>query len=165
MANNYTQWSEKLMFSEFEDTREKQKQWVRDVLTHRDDWEPPEGVEGRDLIDQLWLDRMKALGVDTKIIADEFWPDFDWKIESDHLWLYSEESGNLDNVIAFAQAFLRKFYPKGYFSLQWAEFCSAPRVGEFGGGGFVVTADKVICESTHTIVNRALDELGIKEEG
>lgn len=75
-------------------------------------------------------------------------PDFEWKVCSNpdgthSLWLYSEEYSDPAQVAGFVQAFLKKFRPTGYFELQWAETCSKPRIGEFGGGAVFVTATDV----------------------
>jgi hypothetical protein len=53
---------------------------------------------------------------------------------------YADESGTPENVADFVQAFLRKFRQKGCFTLEWANTCSSPRPGEFGGGAVFVTA-------------------------
>jgi hypothetical protein len=75
----------------------------------------------------------------------DYWPDFDWQLSTEEreLWIYSEESGNLNNVATLAQAFLKRFRPSGYWSFEYAYTCSKPRVGEFGGGGAFITAKEI----------------------
>ena len=72
-------------------------------------------------------------------------PTFDYAFDEDtesgaHLWVYSEEGGDVDQVIRLVQAFLRKFRPAETWAITWSSTCSKPRVGEFGGGWAVVTA-------------------------
>jgi hypothetical protein len=76
--------------------------------------------------------------------SDEHGLGFDWSIdEKRELWLRDDgEYGDVDAVASFVQAYLVKFDPQGIFTLSWAETCSSPRAGEFGGGAFCVTAKK-----------------------
>jgi hypothetical protein len=55
-------------------------------------------------------------------------------------WVSSEEYANIDQVVDVVQEFLRKFRPDACFRLEYADTCSKPRVGEFGGGAVLVTA-------------------------
>jgi len=67
---------------------------------------------------------------------------FSWKIdrEDNTLWIYAEEFGNPEKVAIFVMEYLKKFDPTGCFTLTYAETCSKPRVSEFTGGAFFVTA-------------------------
>jgi hypothetical protein len=173
MANSYTQWSEQIELSKDPAVFEEQKKWINEVLERADGWEP-QGYEGEpaDITDDMFKGMLVQHGIDLTTAGElEFWPDFGWKISDNgvdgpmgELWLFSEESSNLDNVIAFVQAFLKKWDPKGHFTLTWADYCERLRIGEFSGGGLVITAEKFICESSHGIVRNALKELGIGEE-
>jgi len=60
-----------------------------------------------------------------------------------HLWLYTDESGDLERLAHLVQKFLRAFRPHQCWSLTYATTCSKPRVGEFGGGALFVTADNI----------------------
>lgn len=80
--------------------------------------------------------------------GDEGWY-FEWAVhdahdptQGPHVWVYAEEGGEPEHVAEFFQEFLKKFRPDECLSLTWASFCSKLRVGEFGGGGFFVTAKK-----------------------
>jgi hypothetical protein len=70
----------------------------------------------------------------------EFDDDTEW---GNYLWLYSDDSGSVENVLALVQAFLERFRPGQTWSITWAQTCSKPLVGEFGGGWAVVTAERV----------------------
>jgi hypothetical protein len=119
VADNYLQFSEQLPISS-----KREEAWLRAVLKDGED------RKGRPHPDALW---------------DEDWGvGFSWKIEGSKeersLWIYAEESGNVEKVADMVVAFLRKFRPEGSFALGWSETCSKPRFGEFGGGAMFVTA-------------------------
>jgi hypothetical protein len=81
----------------------------------------------------------------------DVWPDFQWEfVESGkELWLHGDEYGNVSHVGEFVRAFLARFRPNQCWTLTWAETCSKPRIGEFGGGGLFVTAKSVtVCNAT-----------------
>ena len=71
-----------------------------------------------------------------------------------HLWLYTEDWGNVTNVVHLVQKFLKKFRPDECWSLTWASTCSKPRVGEFGGGAVFVTAKRTCWENAHDFIDR-----------
>jgi hypothetical protein len=70
-----------------------------------------------------------------------------------HLWLHSDEGVSLDRVVHLVQKFLARFRPEDCWSATYAEVCSRPRVGEFGGGGIVVTASGFQWFRAHTWVD------------
>lgn len=149
MANDYTLWSEAVELSQNPDARAKEEAWIRSVLRSSDEYEAPTSIAAH----------LKEMGVNADEAQAEYWPDFDWKIEKDYLWVYSEESGNLDNLALFVQGFLAKFDPEGTFRVEWASTCSAPRIGSFGGGVLVVTANRIRAMSTMQIASRLIEEV------
>ena len=70
------------------------------------------------------------------------------------LWLYEEESCNLESPIELIHQFFKKFRPTEYLVLSWAETCSKMRVDEFGGGEVLITGDWVYWPPRH------LDRIG-----
>jgi hypothetical protein len=60
-----------------------------------------------------------------------------------HFWVYADEGGDPDRVAHLAQKFLRQFRPRESWSLTYATTCSKLRLGEFGGGAYIVTAGSV----------------------
>ena len=79
---------------------------------------------------------------------DELWPDFEFEMGVDkegHVFLdvVSEENGNTDNVCTLFMAFLQKFRPNGYLTLNWAAFGDKPEHDSDGGGAAFITAAKV----------------------
>ena len=94
--------------------------------------------------------------------------DFEWNIEdrtknSALLYIFSEESGNLENAALFIQQFLRKFRPDGYVSLTWAATCSKMRAGEFGGGAAFITAEKIEFMDSYSWVDKQIAEFKEKK--
>lgn len=161
MANNYSQFSELLRLSDDPEVLKKQKEWISKALLRRDEWEEPvDAVAGSDQ-EELFKQYLSACDVQDPGDV-EYWPDFGWDFRNDdgnYLWLYAEEAFNVDNLIAFVQAFLKQHYPDRVFTMQWCDFCDKLRIGEFGGGALVVTSTMYICKSTHTIVEEALKTL------
>jgi hypothetical protein len=135
MANSYTQFSESLDVE-----TDEQKAWLDDWLA------VPTAllVSGNEEALLKWA---KKRGTDAG--DAEYWPNFEyrWSGEKNYkdesvapwsLWVYSEESGNVENVADTVLAFFRKFKLDKTFTLTWSEACSSMRVGEFSGGGFIV---------------------------
>jgi len=131
MAENHSFWSEALHLE-----NEAQINWVKNALTFdSSEYESDE-------------DAAIALNEETgiKSIAEDIssWPEFEFNIDekSKVVYLYSEGDGNISNLVKFVQGFLSSFRPNGFFHLEWADTCSKPRAGEFGGGAVFITANK-----------------------
>lgn len=60
-----------------------------------------------------------------------------------HLSIYAEDSGDPARAAHLVQKFLKQFHPDQCWSLTYANTCSKPRAGEFGGGAVFVTADEI----------------------
>ena len=82
------------------------------------------------------------------IFSDE--PDTDWgylsvKVESDDdgLWIYSDESGDVDQAVRIVQAFLQAHRPDDAVGFEWSHDCSKMRLDAFGGGAAFITATDV----------------------
>ena len=105
-----------------------------------------------DEAEQAWLqakiDRITAL------IFGEVKPETEWEenlveewsfglavnFEEGAAYFMSEDSGNVELVIDVVQQFLSHFRPTAAIGFAWANTCSKPRPGEFGGGACVITA-------------------------
>jgi hypothetical protein len=138
MANNYTQFSE-----EISNLTQEEKDWIVSVLE----------VPINDTQESFYLKDWEG-------------PGFEWSfedkrhIEPSHtyntLWIYTEESGNIDNVAEFIQAFIKKFRPSYIFTISWADTCSKPRIHEFGGGAAVIDANHIRCMNTDTWLKKTV---------
>ena len=80
-----------------------------------------------------------------------------------HLWLYAEDSGNADNVAWLVHKFLKQFRPGQCWSLTYAATCSKPRVGEFGGGALIVTADEIKWQNAYSFIEEQRAAFGRTE--
>jgi hypothetical protein len=123
MADNYQ------LFSELVPALTKEERmWVEQVLGDPDQ---PKQV-------------LADAGIKLDAVDVDYWPGFAWEIDSKgELWLYAEEYGNVSHAGEFVRALLARFRPADCWELTWAETCSKPRVGEFGGGALFVTARSV----------------------
>jgi hypothetical protein len=83
-----------------------------------------------------------------------------FEIEFDHadavFYIFAEEHGDVDQVATFLQRFIRAFRPEDHIGFQWAETCSKPRAGEFGGGCVLVTANRCDFDSTDAALDRMI---------
>lgn len=140
MANNYTQFSEAL---ELEHPGEVE--WAKNhfgLFERVSESEDPSSHPEFGAYEEM----AELYGIED---GDEPMIGFDWSLEprgkkgAATLYLFSEESGNVDHAAIFVQDYLRKFARDKCFSITWAATCSKPRAGEFGGGGIFITAKNI----------------------
>lgn len=134
MANNYLQYSSALKF----DT-DAEKKWLSKFLPLLT--EAVEEVKGPDA---LWqeLARDAEVGgamesyrlVRQFVREEECYQAYDLEDGDDYFWLYAEEGGSPELVLAFVHIFMAHFQKEGYFELTWAAWCDKLRIDEFGGG-------------------------------
>lgn len=74
--------------------------------------------------------------------------------------VYSEENADLTTVTAVIRSTLNKFDLSGAVVIEYAQTCSKPRIGEFGGGVAVVTRDQVHWMNTATWAEQKVVEIG-----
>lgn len=157
MSNNYSKFSETILALNLEE-----QAWLREELKSMED--RPDWPDDEDEKEQAQY--AKAFEEERGIQegTGEYWPNFNWQIEKNddtHVdwWLYSEESFDVDAVVAAVQRFLQRFRPEDIFAMSWSETCSKPRTGEFGGGWIAVSAND--CESGNTweASGKAVDRL------
>lgn len=66
----------------------------------------------------------------------------EFEADGKDVWIYSQESCDLDALADVIAAFQLGFNIDDPWTLTWAGTCSKPRVGNFGGGGIVVYKGK-----------------------
>jgi hypothetical protein len=130
MADNYLQFSEELC-----DLTDEEVAWWKNVLRPME-----EGESAAQRLQRLESIHYASHAADA---LEEEWPGFQYTLEGNRLWVYAEESGNVDVVAHLMHAFLKAFRPKSTFTLSWAATCSKMRCAQFGGGGFVAHAKGV----------------------
>lgn len=155
MANNYLLFSDALV-----GLTEDQANWARDRLKYLD----MSPVDLKDVYGQPALDRIKEDGYTFEESDDGHILDFQWEVDAGpdgewSVWFGSEEFGNIDHVVLFVQEFLTKWRPNGVFALSWAQTCSSARIGDFGGGAVVVTADEAQYMNAWSWVQETVDLL------
>ncbi|MGE0885431.1 MAG: hypothetical protein AB7P14_17935 [Blastocatellales bacterium] len=157
MANNYTLFSEAIS-----QLNEGERAWCERRLQHLEQALPTidenglgENGERCAPEDEPYLNGAAGLG-------------FQWKLDAEpdgnELWMYAEESGNLEHVALFVQEFLAQFRPNEYFTLSWAETCSKPRISEFSGGAIFITAKDIEWHGATAWIGRKIAEFSPREK-
>lgn len=142
MANNYMHFSEVIR-----NITPAEAEWLETVLFTK-------GSKS-DLAAALEVDKSQLDCID----LNDF-PGFEFEIRTDKLWLYDNgENFNLENLVQIIQLFIRRWSPDYIFCMTWAETCSKPKPGEFGGGWAVVSKDEILHGSTWSAVSKAVEKI------
>ena len=131
------------------DITPEEEKWIARVLKNMNDVEVelPDDADQNDM--DSWPHVEWLLGELGLVMAEQvdYWPNFEWEFENTpkgrNLWIYSDYSGDVEHVGFFVSAYLTKFHPELYWSMEYAFTCTKPIIGAFGGGGIFVTADEV----------------------
>lgn len=124
MANNYRSFSFALKLN-----NKTEAKWFQKLLEKAQKTETKDGGFGTDFD---WT--VFGLDVPKGMLATQ-------ELQRPHVWFRDGgEYGNVEQIADFVGKYLKKFFPKGYFLMEWADTCSKHRLGEFGGGVCVVTA-------------------------
>ncbi|HOX42937.1 MAG TPA: hypothetical protein PK668_05045 [Myxococcota bacterium] len=156
MADSYTQFSEAIR-----DLTSEEVDWLKAELhgppfpNHMTDRNQQEALAKR------WFNDRGITDLDGSArFVDLFdcWPGFEFAFQKTvnggtEVWLYADESANLDYLANVAQRFLARFRPNACFGLSWAGTCSRMRVGEFGGGAMFVTAKGIEWKTTWDFID------------
>lgn len=125
MSDNYSEYSFLI-----EDITVDQANWLQDQITNN----------------------LEAYNTDPdfEIDVDDFG---DIEDTADGLWLHSEYGFN-DCLAELLKAYLAKFRPDETIIVQWAEYCSSPKLDSFGGGACIITP----VEIKYLVTSSWLDE-------
>lgn len=146
MANHYTQFSQSVAIK-----NPAEEQWLREQLalvyltaSHKlFPEETPQLKESGEPYEEMPRFQAEALQRGVSDCSLDF-VGFSWDIQQDErnssLWIYAQESGDVEQVAYFVQLFLKQFAPEGWWTLTWANSCSRMLVGQFSGGAVLVTA-------------------------
>jgi hypothetical protein len=121
VANNYLEYSVEIPF--IKGKEEECREWWYSV--HDPDLPPPDDYERF----------INAYGEE-----DEFSDSME--ITDSTVYMYAEESGNVESCADLIANYMKHFDINGYFRLEFATTCSRPRPGEFGGGVCCITKDE-----------------------
>jgi len=80
-------------------------------------------------------------------------------LDNEGLWLYSEETFDAETLAKHIQGMLKEFCMSGIIAIEWAEYCSKPLIGEFGGGWMVLTKDRYLSGCTTSDIAHASSRL------
>jgi len=159
MANNYTTWSEYIPFKSKEEAS-----WMKDVL--RLNISEYENLQNEDLDNAEMIQHiLSSFGINIHVDDAEYFPGFETHFSDNDagVSIYAVECGNVEVAANVLQEFLNKFRPNEYLSIEFANTCSKPRAGEFGGGAVFITANAIkyfhtgswICEQISNFENTA----------
>jgi len=152
MANNYSEWSEG-----FADLSAEEAMWLKcalDVPSKEDEAKYAKWREVAPFGDDSWfmedVDMCDGAGFEY-----EFCDERDGSVS---LWIHSGYGGS-DGASELMQMFLQKFRPNDYMVLNVSEHCDRPRIGEFGGVAYVITAQEVFAMSTYDWIRRQISKI------
>ena len=153
MANNYTQFSERI-----DDVTPEEAEWIESVLGFDVlDYDDEEGVWAA-MSELLNCDELHAANIEY-----DWWPGFEWSTrgsEKGSLWLHCEEGFQEDHFVLFVQSFIKKFRPDYVFTFSAACYCSKPSIKEFGGTWMVITKDRAVGGNTWDAAEEAVADDG-----
>ena len=77
-----------------------------------------------------------------------------------NLWISDQGTGegDIEAVINCVAEWINTFRPDYVFSLEWANTCSKPRPGEFGGGAVIVTRNNTEWFTTGQWISRKVQQ-------
>ena len=154
MANNYTEFSEELS-----DLTPEETTWLEDQLQVVHVYDGEEYPD--DEVPERFRDAAAAwsgcrayrdMDPDDYALACSEDAGFEYEFDGPELWFHAEEWVAGERLTHLIQKFLKQFRPDEYWSMTYANTCSKPRVGEFGGGGIFVTADNIVSENSYTFI-------------
>ena len=127
MADNYLQFSEEYSLSV------AQEKWVLIRLEAMD-----ELTDGEEPGEKHFVLLGEELAVS---MAEEGC--FEWTLKEQKLWVSSDVGGNISAVATLLHLMAARFKLQRKYTLTWSESCSKPRLGQFGGGAFVASAEGI----------------------
>jgi hypothetical protein len=72
------------------------------------------------------------------------------------IWFHADEFGDIEGIAKIVQEYLIEFNKPEYFTLTYAETCSKPREGEFGGGAVIVSQNEIKYLNAHSWVEEQI---------
>jgi len=68
------------------------------------------------------------------------------------IWVHSDESVNIDDLVPALQEFLAKFSTEGYIEFQWVTYADRDVPNSCGGGALLISKDQVWGQTTADIL-------------
>lgn len=79
--------------------------------------------------------------------------------QSKAAWFHSEDGGDIAVVADFVTEFIDKFRPNEIVVIEWADTCSKPVVGGFGGGAVVISKEGQEWLGTYAWANETVEKI------
>lgn len=143
MANNYLQFSFKVPMSE------EAGRWCQSRLDCLG--ELAYGTE--DAEDAALIEEVRGWELGKVLLDEQTSLGFSSEYEDGALYLWAEESGDVEHAALFVLEYLRKWEPTGIVGFEYSVSCSKPRVDEFGGGAVVITKNSYVVRSTASLLD------------
>lgn len=137
-----------LQFSEIITGSKKEIEWLATLMDNISAYTLEQEIDIADQHDKIFVESLKDQDSCLGLCLG-----FDFSIQDDGLWVSSMDYGSPEVLSEIVQYYLRKFGHKEKWVLRWSSSCSKPRVGEFGGGAVIVSADKIEYMDTWAWVN------------
>ena len=80
-----------------------------------------------------------------------------WSLGGRELWVRAEEYGDPGAIAELLQVWLEKLNSDRVIGFTWAETCSKMAIGEFSGGGVIITKDEVVWFSPNAQMSEWLE--------
>jgi len=128
MADNYTEFSHVIT-----DLTSEEFTWLEDILQ----FYPHSRSES--------AKELTGFNNDDPTFDD--WPDFEFSLNENELWIHSEDSGDVEHAVILLQWFLIFHRKNQYEIFEYACTCSRPRPGEIGGGWAFITAEDIVWDT------------------
>jgi len=81
------------------------------------------------------------------------------KIDHDTIWVHDDDGGDIEEAVRMVQKFFKRWRPQAVASIEFAYTCDKPRIGAFGGGAVVFTAETDEWFGTSTWAAELMSEL------
>jgi hypothetical protein len=163
MANNYTQFSE---VYEISAAQAEVVETLADAVSKLDraDDDDPDRIAA--------LRTLNSLGMtldDLPESCTEFGElGFQFRISGSdpcELWVYADEYGDVDAVATILSAMLDSTGDDRILTGTWADWCSKPRVGEFSGGFWAASAERIDYGSAYSLAIDAKERMESARKG
>ena len=133
MSNNYTQFSESLEI----DNRDHQA-WLEAALTAITEVDEASDIVAGGLLTEEDAEALREI-LQQETGGERAELSYEPTTAAGGIIFFSEEGGDLSAIAELVRLFLQRFKLDTVWSCQFAETCSKPLAGAFGGGAFVVS--------------------------
>ena len=92
---------------------------------------------------KIFSDELRGEIENLVLLEDGEYPNFQYEVTPTEVWIYAEESGELEEAADFIQDILDAgFSTKEEILLEWANTCSKMKINSFSGGAVLIRKGK-----------------------